>query len=76
MVIFGDPGKISRGDLVCSSANSPPDSSEAVTGVASSKTDIICHAGDDICIDGDLVLPAHLTYAINAASAAAFVVSH
>ncbi|KAG0651405.1 Cutin hydrolase, partial [Hyphodiscus hymeniophilus] len=53
-----------------------PDSSKAVTGVAASKTDIICHSGDNICVNGDLVLPAHLTYAINAAAAASFVVAH
>lgn len=53
-----------------------PDSSQPVTGVSATDTDIICHAGDDICINGDLVLPPHLTYAVNAASAAAFVVAH
>lgn len=40
-----------------------------------SKTDIICHVGDDICEHGDLVLPPHLTYSEDAGAAASFVVS-
>ena len=34
------------------------------------------HDEDDICLNGDLVLPAHLTYAENVAAAAAFITSH
>jgi len=52
-----------------------PDDGQALPNVASSKVDVYCHAGDDICLNGDLILPAHLTYAINAEAAAAFVVS-
>jgi hypothetical protein len=43
--------------------------------VATSKIDVYCHTGDDICLNGDLILPAHLTYGENAAAAAAFVAS-
>jgi len=51
------------------------DDGQALLNVASSKVDTYCHAGDDICLNGDLVLVPHLTYAENAAAAAAFVVS-
>ncbi|TKA42169.1 hypothetical protein B0A54_07257 [Friedmanniomyces endolithicus] len=52
-----------------------PDDGEPVGSVPSSKVLIICHAGDDICLHGDLILPPHLTYAQNAQQAATFVVS-
>ena len=51
------------------------DDGQALPNVASSKVDTYCHVGDDICLNGDLVLPPHLTYGENAAAAAAFVVS-
>ena len=82
VVIFGDPGEPlpQKSNTVNPfsefDTNPKADSSQPVTGVSATDTDIICHAGDDICINGDLVLPPHLTYAVNAASAAAFVVSH
>ncbi|RQM05649.1 hypothetical protein DH86_00003452, partial [Scytalidium sp. 3C] len=44
-----------------------------IPNVPSSKVLTICHLGDDICIDGDLVLPPHLTYGLNAVQAADFV---
>ncbi|KAJ7701434.1 cutA, cutinase A [Mycena rosella] len=50
-----------------------PDNGQAVQGVSSSKVDVICHVGDDICLGGDLVLPAHLTYGVDTAAAAAFI---
>lgn len=53
-----------------------PDSSMPVTGVNPSNVDIICHPTDDICLNGDFILPSHLTYALNALDAANFVVSH
>jgi cutinase len=37
--------------------------------------DVYCGADDNICVNGDLILPAHLIYAENAAAAAAFVVA-
>jgi len=52
-----------------------PDDGAPLPNVASSKVDVYCHDGDNICVNGDLVLPAHLTYGIDAAAAAAFVVS-
>lgn len=58
-----------------SSTNRNTDNGQALPNVASSKVDVYCHAGDNICVNGDLILPAHLTYGINAAAAAAFVVS-
>lgn len=51
------------------------DNGKALPNVAANKVDTYCHAGDDICLNGDLVLVPHLTYAENAAAAAAFVVS-
>ncbi|KAH8906758.1 cutA, cutinase A [Coniochaeta sp. PMI_546] len=52
-----------------------PDNGTAVQGVPAAKTKIICHAGDNICQHGDLILPAHLTYGQDAGTAADFVVS-
>jgi len=43
--------------------------------VAATKTKVICHTGDDICLHGDAVLLPHLTYGQDAGTAAAFVVS-
>ncbi|KAJ7701442.1 cutinase [Mycena rosella] len=50
-----------------------PDNGQAVQGVSSSKVDVICHVGDDICLGGDLILPAHLTYGVDTPAAAAFI---
>ncbi|KAJ7585418.1 cutinase [Mycena floridula] len=52
-----------------------PDFGEAVGSIPSSKVDVICHIGDDICAHGDLVLPPHLTYGIDIPAAASFIVS-
>ncbi|KAF4630176.1 hypothetical protein G7Y89_g7964 [Cudoniella acicularis] len=49
-----------------------PDNGKAVTNVAASKTLVICHAGDNICAGGDLILLPHLTYSHNAEQAATF----
>ncbi|ESZ93327.1 hypothetical protein SBOR_6308 [Sclerotinia borealis F-4128] len=62
VVIFGDPDR-------------PTDDGQAIPNIAASKVNTICHTGDNICQHGDIILPAHLTYATNAAAAAAFVVS-
>ncbi len=51
------------------------DDGNPIPNVATSKIDVYCHAGDDICLNGDLILPPHLTYAEDAAAAAAFVTS-
>ncbi|KAJ7851668.1 cutinase [Mycena olivaceomarginata] len=50
-----------------------PDDGQAVQGVSSGKTDVICHVGDDICLHGDLILEPHLTYGIDTPAAAAFI---
>ncbi|KAF7914443.1 uncharacterized protein EAF01_000849 [Botrytis porri] len=50
-----------------------PDNGDAVQGVSADKTDIICHAGDNICQGGSLILMAHLTYGMDTMAAAAFV---
>lgn len=42
--------------------------------MAADKTKIICHAGDNICQGGALVLAPHLTYSQDAGAAAQFVV--
>lgn len=52
-----------------------PDDGEAVTGVSAAQTKVICHAGDNICQHGDLILLPHLTYSQDAATAAQFVVA-
>ncbi|KAJ7098737.1 cutinase [Mycena belliarum] len=52
-----------------------PDNGQAVSGVAAANTKIICHKGDNICQGGVLVLAPHLTYGVDAASAAAFIAS-
>ncbi|PQE16247.1 hypothetical protein CJF32_00010744 [Rutstroemia sp. NJR-2017a WRK4] len=52
-----------------------PDKGQAIPNVPASKVVVYCGAGDNICANGDLILPAHLVYAENAAAAAAFVVA-
>jgi len=52
-----------------------PDNGTAVANVPASRTDIFCNQGDDICVNGDLILAAHLTYGEDANAAAAFVVA-
>jgi len=44
----------------------------AVTNAPTSKTLVICHADDNICQHGDLILLGHLTYSQQAQQAAAF----
>jgi len=51
------------------------DDGEALLNISSSKVLVICHTLDDIYPHGDLILPAHLTYAVNTAQAASFAVS-
>ncbi|KAF9255227.1 cutA, cutinase A [Marasmius fiardii PR-910] len=50
-----------------------PDDGEAVAGVPASRTDVICHNGDNICEHGVLVLPPHLNYQMDTPAAAAFI---
>jgi cutinase len=53
-----------------------PDDGTAVAGASAARTLVICHETDDICLHGDLILLAHLTYAEDAGQAAAFVVAN
>ncbi|PQE12619.1 hypothetical protein CJF30_00002482 [Rutstroemia sp. NJR-2017a BBW] len=50
-----------------------PDNGAPVTGASAANTKVICHAGDNICAHGDLILTPHLTYSTDAGAAAAFV---
>ncbi|PQE15609.1 cutinase protein [Rutstroemia sp. NJR-2017a BBW] len=52
-----------------------PDNGQAVQGIAASKTDIICHFGDNICQGGSMILYPHLTYGMDVGSAASFIKS-
>jgi len=49
-----------------------PDNGQAVAGASAGKTMVICHAGDNICHHGDLILLPHLIYSENAVQAATF----
>ncbi|OAA82458.1 Cutinase [Akanthomyces lecanii RCEF 1005] len=52
-----------------------PMSHTPVANIDASKVLVVCHEGDDICNQGALILPQHLTYAIDAASSAAWLAS-
>ncbi|UNI18325.1 Cutinase [Purpureocillium takamizusanense] len=52
-----------------------PYAKRAVDNIDASKVHVICHEGDNICDNGPIILPQHLTYALDADSAADFVVS-
>jgi len=52
-----------------------PDDGQPLSNIPASKVDTYCNVGDDICLDGDLILPPHLTYGEDATAAAAFVVA-
>ncbi|GAB1210230.1 hypothetical protein APSETT445_009021 [Aspergillus pseudonomiae] len=43
--------------------------------VDASRVKTVCHAGDTICNNSIIILPAHLTYAVNVAEAAAFAIA-
>lgn len=51
------------------------DNGTAIPGISADKVLTYCHVGDDICTFGDLILIPHLTYALQAEAAAAFIVS-
>jgi len=53
-----------------------PDDGQPIPNVDASKVDTFCHEDDNICVNGDLILPAHLTYGEDAEAAAAFVAAH
>ncbi|KAK7997413.1 hypothetical protein PG990_009886 [Apiospora arundinis] len=53
-----------------------PYSRYPVQGASPAKVLIICHPGDDICVDGDLILLPHLTYVVNVDQAATYILAH
>ncbi|XMA20226.1 hypothetical protein WAI453_013017 [Rhynchosporium graminicola] len=53
-----------------------PRDGKPVTNYDAAKTLVVCHALDNICAGGDLILIDHLTYSGDAVSAAAFASSH
>lgn len=51
------------------------DKGKALPNVDASRVHTVCHAGDTICENSVIILPAHLTYAVDVASAADFAVA-
>ncbi|KAJ5414218.1 hypothetical protein N7509_000845 [Penicillium cosmopolitanum] len=49
-----------------------PKNTQPLSNIPASKVYTACHAGDDICKNGILIGPAHLTYALNVEDAAKF----
>lgn len=80
VVIFGDPGMhvfllpvcVERMELLLMKCVKIDDG-KPIPNVATSKIDVYCSPQDNICVNGDLILPAHLLYAEDAGAAAAFV---
>ncbi|KAE8132786.1 cutinase-domain-containing protein [Aspergillus pseudotamarii] len=52
-----------------------PYKGKALPNVDASRVHTVCHAGDTICENSVIILPAHLTYAVDVASAADFAVA-
>ncbi|CRG87219.1 Cutinase [Talaromyces islandicus] len=52
-----------------------PDNGTAIPNVDSANVQTYCHALDNICVNGDIIGPPHLTYAENVATAASFATS-
>ncbi|KAM3508754.1 hypothetical protein MY11210_006611 [Beauveria gryllotalpidicola] len=53
-----------------------PLSRKPLANFDSKKFLVVCNLGDNICNQGNVILPQHLTYAMHAKSAAAFVASN
>lgn len=53
-----------------------PDNGQAVPNINNANVKTICHADDTICDGTAIVLPAHLTYGIDAGTAASFIAAH
>jgi cutinase len=49
-----------------------PDDGEPFGTVDPSKVSTDCHVGDDICLHGDIILPPHLDYCLDASQEARF----
>ncbi|KAK8127875.1 carbohydrate esterase family 5 protein [Apiospora sp. TS-2023a] len=52
-----------------------PYSKYPVQGASPNKVLVTCHLGDNICVNGDLILLPHLTYLEDANTAAAFILA-
>ncbi|KAB8071205.1 cutinase-domain-containing protein [Aspergillus leporis] len=52
-----------------------PYKGKALPNVDASKVKTVCHGGDTICQNSIIILPAHLTYAVDVAAAAQFAVT-
>ncbi|KAK8080279.1 alpha/beta-Hydrolase [Apiospora hydei] len=52
-----------------------PYSKFPVQGASPNKVSVVCHLGDDICVNGDLVLLSHLTYLTDASAAATYILA-
>ena len=52
-----------------------PDDGSAFGQIPPSKVSTDCHLGDDICLHGDLILPPHLDYCLDAGTEASFAVA-
>lgn len=52
-----------------------PEMDQPIGNIPDTRTLIICHIGDNICEGGNLILPPHLNYAMDAGRAANFVVA-
>jgi cutinase len=52
-----------------------PNNGSPVGKVSAAQTKVICHTGDLICAHTATILPPHLTYGADAATAASFVMS-
>lgn len=53
-----------------------PNNGKPVGKVAAANTKVVCHTGDLICAGQSIILAPHLTYGVDGASAAQFVVSN
>ncbi|KAK8105595.1 Cutinase [Apiospora kogelbergensis] len=47
-----------------------------VQGASPGKVRIFCHLGDDICVDGDIILLQHLTYFMDVDEAATYILAN
>ncbi|KAE8416447.1 cutinase-domain-containing protein [Aspergillus pseudocaelatus] len=78
VLLFGDPctsnSKLGI-FLMHEYTNRSIDKGKALPNVDASRVHTVCHAGDTICENSVIILPAHLTYAVDVASAADFAVA-
>jgi len=53
-----------------------PDDNQPINDIAASEVDTFCFSTDEICKGLPIVLPAHLSYSVDAVPAAEFVAAH